>query len=82
MSFAELLGTFVLGAFVGGVVGTFFGFLWYEHKTGLLSDSTGKRKAAIQSELDDVFERRASTGANERFSLSTSAKRSSSARPA
>ncbi len=56
MSFAELLGTFVLGAFVGGVGGTLLGFVWYEHKTGLLSDSSGKRAAAIRSELDDVFE--------------------------
>jgi hypothetical protein len=76
MSFAELLGTFVLGAFVGGVGGTLLGFVWYEHKSGLLSDSTGKRAAAIRSELDDVFERKAPTGGNERFTLSTPVKAS------
>jgi hypothetical protein len=69
MSFAELLGAFVLGAFVGGVGGTVLGFVWYEHKSGLLSDSSGKRAAAIRFELDDVFERKAATGGDERFTL-------------
>jgi hypothetical protein len=57
MGFAELLGAFVFGSFVGGVGGIVLGFVWYERKCGLWSDSSGKRGAAIRFELDDVFER-------------------------
>jgi hypothetical protein len=76
MSFAELVAAFVLGVFVGGVGGTVLGFVWYEHKSGLLSDSSGKRAAAIRFELDDVFEHKAPTGSDERFVLSTPVKAS------
>jgi hypothetical protein len=48
---------FVLGSLVGGVGGILFGFVWYEHKCGLLSDHSGKRIAAIRFELDDDFAR-------------------------
>jgi hypothetical protein len=57
MGFAELLGAFVLGCFGGGAGGIVLGFVWYERKCGLLSDSSGKRAAAIRFELDDVLER-------------------------
>jgi hypothetical protein len=76
MSFVEFLAAFVLGGFVGGVGGTVLGFVWYEHKSGLLSDSTGKRAAAIRFELDDVFEPRAPTGGDEGFTLSSPVKAS------
>jgi uncharacterized membrane protein YsdA (DUF1294 family) len=46
---------FVLSSVVGGGVGFVLGFIWYEHKCGLLSDHTGKRAAGIRFELDDVF---------------------------
>jgi hypothetical protein len=76
MSFAELVAAFMLGVFVGSIGGTVLGFVWYEHKSGLLSDSSGKRAAAIRFELDDVFERKAPTGGDERFTLSTPVKAS------
>jgi hypothetical protein len=59
MSFAELLGTFIVGSSVGGIGGIVLGFVWYERKSGLLSDASGKLAAAIRYELDDVFDRTA-----------------------
>ena len=61
MNFAELLPAFALGVLIGGVGGIVLGFVWYERKCGLLSDSSGKRAAAIRFELDDVFEGNAQT---------------------
>lgn len=55
MSFIELLYPYSVGFGVGGIGGIVLGFVWYEHKCGLLSDRTGTRAAAIWSELDDVF---------------------------
>ena len=69
MDFAELLGVFVLGSFVGGVGGIILGFVWYEHKCGLLSDSSGKRAAAIRYELDDIFESSVPTRGDERYAV-------------
>jgi hypothetical protein len=69
MNFAELLPAFVLGALIGGVGGIVLGFVWYERKCGLLSDSSGKRAAAIRFELDDVFEGSAPTRGDERYNV-------------
>jgi hypothetical protein len=55
MSFVALLYPYSGGFAVGGVGGIVLGFIWYEHKCGLLSDHTGRRAAAIWTELDDVF---------------------------
>jgi hypothetical protein len=55
MSFIAPLCVFLLGCVVGGVGGIVLGFVWYEHKSGLLSDHSGKRAAGIRFELDDVF---------------------------
>lgn len=57
MGFVAPLCVFLLGFVVGAVGGIVLGFVWYERKCGLLSDSSGKRAAAIRFELDDVFER-------------------------
>jgi hypothetical protein len=46
---------FTLGFGVGGIGGIILGFIWYEHRCGLLSDRSGKRAASIRFELDDVF---------------------------
>jgi hypothetical protein len=54
MSFLSLLCSFSLGFFIGGVGGIVLGFVWYEHKCGLLSDHSGRRAAAIRYELDDI----------------------------
>jgi hypothetical protein len=51
-----------LGFGVGGIGGIILGFIWYEHKCGLLSDHSGKRATSIQFELDDVFRPMAQTG--------------------
>ncbi len=61
MSFVAPLCAFLLGSLVGGVGGIVLGFVWYEHKCGLLSDRSGKRAAGIQFELDDVFGRNRTT---------------------
>jgi hypothetical protein len=53
MSFIAPLCVFLLGG-VGGIV---LGFVWYEHKSGLLCDRSGKRADGIRFELDDVFAR-------------------------
>jgi hypothetical protein len=55
MGFIAPLCAFGLGLCAGGVGGIVLGFVWYERKCGLLSDYTGKRRAAIRSELDDVL---------------------------
>jgi hypothetical protein len=55
MSFVAPLCTFMLGFGVGGIGGIVLGFVWYEHKCGLLSDHSGKRAASIRFELDDLF---------------------------
>jgi hypothetical protein len=55
MSFIGLLGAFGLGVPVGGVGGIILGFVWYEHKCGLLADKSGERARAIRAELDDVM---------------------------
>jgi hypothetical protein len=55
MSFIAPLCVFLLGFVVGGVGGIVLGFVWYEHKSGLLSDHSDKRAAEIRFELDDVF---------------------------
>jgi hypothetical protein len=57
VSFVAPLCVFLLGSVVGAVGGIVLGFVWYEHKCGLLSDHSGKRAAGIRFELDDVFER-------------------------
>jgi hypothetical protein len=57
MSFIAPLCIFLLGSLVGCVGGVILGFVWYEHKSGLLSDHSGKRAAGIRFELDDVFAR-------------------------
>ena len=54
---------FTLGFGLGGIGGIVLGFIWYEHKCGLLSDHSGKRMASIRFELDDVFRPIAETGA-------------------
>jgi hypothetical protein len=69
MNFAEFLPAFVLGALMGGVGGIALGFVWYERKCGLLSDSSGKRAAAIRFELDDVYEGSAPTHGDERYNV-------------
>jgi hypothetical protein len=69
VNFAELLSAFALGSLVGGVGGIVLGFVWYERKCGLLSDSSGKRAAAIRFELDDVFEGSAPTSGDERYNV-------------
>jgi hypothetical protein len=69
MDFSELLPAFVLGCLVGCVGGIVLGFVWYERKCGLLSDSSGKRAAAIRFELDDVFEGNAPTRGDERYTV-------------
>jgi hypothetical protein len=53
---------FTLGFGFGGIGGIILGFIWYEHKCGLLSDHSGKRAASIQLELDEVFRPIAKTG--------------------
>ena len=55
MSFVAPLCAFMLGFGVGGIGGIVLGFVWYEHKCGLLSDHSGKRAASIRFELDDLF---------------------------
>ena len=55
MSFVICLCAFALGLSVGGAGGIILGFAWYERKCGLLSDQSGKRRAAIRYELDDVY---------------------------
>ena len=55
MSFVAPLCVFMLGFGVGGIGGIVLGFVWYEHRCGLLSDHSGKRAASIRFELDDVF---------------------------
>jgi len=55
VSFVACLSAFALGLCVGGVGGIILGFVWYERKCRLLSDDSGKRRAAIRYELDDVF---------------------------
>jgi hypothetical protein len=69
MSFVAPLCAFVLGSIVGGVGGIVLGFVWYEHKCGLLSDRNGKRAAGIRFELDDVFGRSDSTSGDGRYSV-------------
>ena len=69
MDVAELLGAFVLGSLVGGVGGIVLGFIWYERKCGLLSDSSGKRAAAIRYELDDIFEGSVPPYGDERYAV-------------
>jgi hypothetical protein len=55
-----------LGFAIGGAVGIVVGFAWYERKAGLLSDSTGRRAAAIRYEMDDVYGRDGLIGAERR----------------
>ncbi len=57
MSILAPLCAFALGFCAGGAGGIVLGFVWYERKCGLLSDHSGKRAAAIRSELDDVVGR-------------------------
>jgi hypothetical protein len=57
MSILAPLCAFALGFCAGGASGIVLGFLWYERKCGLYSDHSGKRAAAIRSELDDVVRR-------------------------
>lgn len=65
MSFFTLLCSFALGFCIGGAGGIVLGFVWYEHKVGLLSDHTGRRAAAIRNELDDIYEPYARRGGDE-----------------
>jgi hypothetical protein len=60
---------FALGFGFGGVGGIVLGFIWYEHKCGLLSDHSGKRAKSIWFELDDVFRPIAKIGGVGRYAL-------------
>jgi hypothetical protein len=55
MSFVAFLCAFALGFGVGSSAGIVLGFVWYERKSGLLSDHSRERAASIRFELDDVF---------------------------
>jgi hypothetical protein len=55
MSFVAPFCAFVLGFAVGASAGIVLGFVWYEHKCGLLAERGGERTAGIRFELDDVF---------------------------
>jgi hypothetical protein len=54
MSILAPVCAFALGFCAGVAGGIVLGFVWYERKCGLFSDRSGKRAAAIWSELDDV----------------------------
>jgi hypothetical protein len=58
MSFIPPLCIFLIGSLFGCVGGIILGFVWYEHKSGLLADPGGQRVAGIRFELDDVFARK------------------------
>jgi hypothetical protein len=67
MSILASLCAFALGFCAGGAGGIVLGFVWYERKCGLISDRSGKRAAAIRSELDDVVARNTLQEANLRL---------------
>ena len=54
MSFIAPLCVFLLGCVVGGVGGIVLGFVWYEHKSGLLADPGGQADVGPNRDVGGV----------------------------